>query len=67
MEEPKSEEKSKTEEVSAETEGKDGSHQGIAVLGIALISMGEDIGTEMALRAFNHLVSFHVKTTLFHI
>jgi hypothetical protein len=30
---------------------------GIAVLGIALIAMGEDIGGEMAFRAFGHLVS----------
>ena len=34
-----------------------GAHQGIAVLGIALIAMGEDIGAEMALRMFGHLVS----------
>ena len=41
---------------SEEEEKKDGSHQGIAVVGIAAIAMGEDIGIEMALRAFNHLV-----------
>ena len=28
----------------------------LAVLGIALITMGEDIGSEMSLRTFNHLV-----------
>lgn len=33
-----------------------GAHQAISVLGIALIAMGEDIGAEMALRTFNHLV-----------
>ena len=33
-----------------------GSHQALAVLGIALIAMGEDIGAEMSLRTFNHLV-----------
>ena len=33
-----------------------GAHQAISVLGIALIAMGEDIGSEMALRTFNHLV-----------
>ena len=38
--------------------GEPGSHQAICVLGIALIAMGEDIGAEMALRTFNHLVSF---------
>jgi hypothetical protein len=32
-------------------------HQAFAVLGVALISMGEDVGAEMSLRAFNHLVS----------
>ena len=28
----------------------------VAVLGIALISMGEDIGSEMAFRSMGHLV-----------
>lgn len=32
-------------------------HQAVATLGIALIAMGEDIGSEMALRQFQHLVS----------
>ncbi len=31
-------------------------HQAYATLGIALIAMGEDIGSQMALRSFNHLV-----------
>ncbi len=34
-----------------------GSHQSVSVIGIALIAMGEDIGAEMAMRTFNHLVS----------
>ena len=34
----------------------DGSHQGVAVLGIALVAMGEEIGAQMALRTCNHLV-----------
>ena len=34
-----------------------GAHQSLAVLGIALIAMGEEIGAEMALRSINHLVS----------
>jgi len=54
----KSDGKAKSEESTAESDGKDGSHQGIAVVGIALIAMGEDIGTEMALRAFNHLLQY---------
>ena len=33
-----------------------GAHQAVAVLGIALIAMGEEIGSEMSLRTFNHLV-----------
>uniref|UniRef100_A0A8D3CL11 26S proteasome non-ATPase regulatory subunit 2 n=1 Tax=Scophthalmus maximus TaxID=52904 RepID=A0A8D3CL11_SCOMX len=35
-----------------------GSHQGVAVLGIALIAMGEEIGSEMALRTFGHLLRY---------
>jgi 26S proteasome regulatory subunit N1 len=35
---------------------KDDSFQAFAVLGIALLAMGEDIGAEMSLRQFNHLV-----------
>ena len=31
----------------------------VAVLGIALIAMGEDIGADMCLRAFGHLVRGH--------
>jgi 26S proteasome regulatory subunit N1 len=31
-------------------------HQALAVLGIALIAMGEEIGAEMAIRTLNHLV-----------
>lgn len=32
------------------------SRQAIAVIGISLISMGEEIGSEMAFRSFGHLV-----------
>jgi 26S proteasome regulatory subunit N1 len=34
-------------------------HQAYAVLGVALIAMGDDIGTEMSLRTFNHLVCYY--------
>lgn len=34
----------------------DDTFQGFAVIGVALIAMGEDIGAEMSLRQFNHLV-----------
>ena len=33
-----------------------GSHQAVAVLGIALIAIGEDIGAEMAHRIYSQLV-----------
>lgn len=42
-----------------------GSHQALAVLGIAFIAMGEEIGAEMALRTFNHLVCV-LMLLLFH-
>lgn len=34
----------------------DASHQAMAVLGIALIAGGEEIGAQMAMRSFSHLV-----------
>jgi 26S proteasome regulatory subunit N1 len=34
------------------------SHQAIAVIGISLIAMNEEIGAEMALRAFGHLLHY---------
>jgi 26S proteasome regulatory subunit N1 len=43
-----------------EEEKKDGpvpdTHQAFAVLGLALIAMGEDVGSQMSLRSLNHLV-----------
>jgi 26S proteasome regulatory subunit N1 len=48
------------EKKKAETK-QDDTFQAFAVLGIALVAMGEDIGAEMSLRQFNHLV----RTTLF--
>ena len=38
-------------------EKEDDTYQAFAVLGIALVAMGEDVGAEMSLRTFNHLVS----------
>lgn len=35
---------------------RDDTFQAFAVIAIALIAMGEDIGAEMSLRQFNHLV-----------
>jgi len=36
----------------------DAEHQMFAVLGIGLITMGEDVGAEMALRTFDHLLHY---------
>lgn len=36
----------------------DAEHQMAAVLGISLITMGEDVGSEMALRSFDHLLHY---------
>ncbi|KAI7908219.1 armadillo-type protein [Cokeromyces recurvatus] len=36
----------------------DDTFQGFATLGVALIAMGEDIGSEMSLRTFNHLMHY---------
>lgn len=33
-------------------------HQAVAVLGIALVAMGEDVSTDMALRTFEHLLHY---------
>jgi 26S proteasome regulatory subunit N1 len=43
------------EKKKAETK-QDDTFQAFAVLGISLVAMGEDIGAEMSLRQFNHLV-----------
>jgi len=39
-------------------EGENAEHQGLAVLGIALVALGDDIGTEMTLRTFEHLLHY---------
>ena len=49
-------EEKKEGEDTKETPVKDDTFQGLAVIGIALVAMGEDIGSEMSLRQFNHLV-----------
>ncbi|GAA6043517.1 hypothetical protein JCM8097_002253 [Rhodosporidiobolus ruineniae] len=33
-------------------------HQAVAVIGIALIAMGEEVGSQMSLRQFNHLMHY---------
>ena len=43
----------------AEAAAKDlSSQQAVAVLGLALVAMGEDIGSEMLFRHFGHLLRF---------
>lgn len=39
-------------------EEKSNFRQGLAVLGISIVAMGEDIGQEMAMRSFNHLLQY---------
>ena len=38
--------------------GDEAAHQAVAVIGIALIAVGEDVGTEMTLRTFDHLLHY---------
>lgn len=40
------------------TEEDPSDHQAVAVLGIALVTIGEEIGTEMSLRTFDHLLQY---------
>ncbi|GMH84448.1 hypothetical protein TL16_g09926 [Triparma laevis f. inornata] len=39
-------------------EGENAAHQAVAAIGVALITMGEEVGSEMALRAFDHLLHY---------
>lgn len=41
-----------------DAEKEDDTFQAFAVIGIALIAMGEDVGAEMALRALNHVMHY---------
>lgn len=45
-------------------EKEDDTFQSFAALAIALVAMGEDIGSQMALRALNHFVCFPVSQTV---
>lgn len=55
-EENKDEAKDETKDETKEEVKKDDTFQAFSVLAVALIAMGEDIGAEMSLRQFNHLV-----------
>ncbi|KAJ3283068.1 proteasome regulatory particle base subunit [Borealophlyctis nickersoniae] len=41
-----------------DAEKEDDKFQAFAVIGVAMIAMGEDVGQEMALRSFNHLMHY---------
>ncbi|CAH6722615.1 26S proteasome regulatory subunit Rpn1p [[Candida] jaroonii] len=58
--EVKSESKDETKEEATEEEEEeaDEMYKGFAVLGLALIAMGEDIGQDMVLRHFSHLMHY---------
>ncbi|KAI0764868.1 armadillo-type protein [Fomes fomentarius] len=52
-------EKKDDKDASSEEEPtKDDTFQAFAVIGIALVAMGEEIGSEMSLRQFNHLMHY---------
>lgn len=55
-EKEESKDKDKASEEAKDEGPKDDTFQAFAVLGIALVVMGEEIGSEMSLRQFNHLV-----------
>ncbi|XP_014228098.1 26S proteasome non-ATPase regulatory subunit 2 [Trichogramma pretiosum] len=54
----KKDDKKNSEEKKEEKEKDLSSKQAVAVLGIALIAMGEEIGAEMAYRTFGHLLRY---------
>jgi 26S proteasome regulatory subunit N1 len=54
--EKEGEKKDEKEEEKEPPKKVDDTYQSFAVLGIVLVAMGEDIGSEMALRQLNHLV-----------
>lgn len=56
--EEKAEKKEEDAEEDDEEEQEDELYQGIAVLGLACIAMGEDIGQDMSLRHFSHLMHY---------
>jgi 26S proteasome regulatory subunit N1 len=53
-----SKDKDKDKKKEDEIASQNAAHQAAAVLGIAMIAMGEEIGSEMALRSFGHLLRY---------
>ncbi|XP_071957164.1 26S proteasome non-ATPase regulatory subunit 2-like [Antedon mediterranea] len=58
IEAEKSKDKDKKDKKNDDTTSDLAAHQGVAVLGIALIAMGEEIGGQMALRSLGHLLRY---------
>ena len=54
----KEKEVKKESEAEEEQPVKDDTFQTFAVLGLAMVAMGEDIGSEMAMRQLSHLACF---------
>ncbi|PCH44904.1 26S proteasome regulatory complex non-ATPase subcomplex Rpn1 subunit [Wolfiporia cocos MD-104 SS10] len=52
------EDKDKEAEKDASEEPQDDTFQAFAVLGIALVAMGEEVGSEMSMRTLNHLMHY---------
>lgn len=57
-EEKKEEKEEKKDDDDSDDDSEEELYQGIAVLGLALIAMGEDIGQDMLLRHFAHLMHY---------
>ncbi|KAI0711277.1 armadillo-type protein [Earliella scabrosa] len=51
-------EKKDDKDTASDEPAKDDTFQAFAVIGIALVAMGEEIGSEMSLRQFNHLMHY---------
>ncbi|CAN3484646.1 26S proteasome regulatory subunit Rpn1p [Diutina catenulata] len=56
--EKKEEKEEKKDDDDSDDDSEEELYQGIAVLGLALIAMGEDIGQDMSLRHFAHLMHY---------
>jgi len=39
-------------------EGKENKHQALAVIGIALVALGEELGSQMTIRSFDHILQY---------
>ncbi|KNC82952.1 26S proteasome non-ATPase regulatory subunit 2 [Sphaeroforma arctica JP610] len=50
--------KTKEGDANEDEKAQDNRYQGIAVIGLALVAMGEEIGTDMAIRSCSHLLQY---------